>query len=1010
MGSLIIGVGASAGGLEAISELLASMPARPGAAVVVVQHLERTHDSLLSGILRRRTPMPVLPAADGMLAKPDHVYVIPPNVTLTVAKGTLMLAPRSPGREVHKPVDALFRSLADDCGDGAVGVVLSGADSDGAEGIQAIKQAGGITFAQAPETAGVPSMPLSAIDTGCVDFVMPPSEIARELVRLAAHPYMQPVVVGDEEPEADEAEILRRVFRRVRASHGVDFARYKATTLRRRLARRMALQKIDRLSEYATLLDGDATETAALYQDFLIRVTSFFRDPDSFKALTDTVFPRILENHTHKDPIRIWVPGCATGEEVYSIGIALIESMGQAAPVTGIQIFGTDVSEVAIEKCRAAVYPESISTEVSAERLRRFFVKSGANYTISRSLRDLCVFARHDITRDPPYSRLDLVSCRNLLIYLGAGSQNRVMQVFRYALRPHGYLMLGPAESVGQGEEYFEAVDKAHRVYRPKPGTSGAGLGLPVDRESSVNVRAAESPRLGMPDFLESDAAQRQADRMLLARYSPASILIDDSLNILQFRGQTAPYLAPANGPPSLNLMRIARPELMLAVPPMLQEARQTGRAIQRSGVAMDGVGAVDLEVVPLAQTGNGQCFLILMESRDAPHASRRDRRPPAEPISEQEKDQRIAQVERENFELREFLQATLEQHEAAKEELKSAHEEVLSANEEFQSTNEELETSKEELQSANEELTTTNEELRERNRMLAVLNAELEKARSASERARAYADGIVETVREPLVVLDGDLKVLRVNRAFCEEFEVLPERIEGHALDVVSKDLWDEQLNQKLTAILATGPVLADFEVIYNHPGRGTRVLCLNGRKIAGDSDRSELILLAIEDITDTRRRSDAIREGSRRKDRVPCDAGARAAQSAERDLARHQHPQTGQARAGCAHARHDRAADGPPGAPGQRSSRRFARESRPHRAATRAREPGARGARCRRSRARQTRAVRPCSHRCRARVSGDGGRRPGAPGAGRGQPAGQRFQVHRCGRQDFDLAGGGR
>ena len=870
MRSAIIGIGASAGGLEAISELLSALPSRPGAAVLVVQHLDRTHDSLLTDILRRKTSMPVVHAADGVAPLADHVYVIPPNVTLTVERGLLVLAPRAPGPEVHKPVDALFRSLAEDCGEAAVGVVLSGADSDGTDGIQAIKQAGGITFAQSPESARVPSMPRSAIDTGCVDFVMPPHAIANELVRLASHPYLQPVMVDDvDDGDVADAETMRRVFRRVRAAHGVDFARYKSSTLRRRLARRMAVQKIDSLSEYTDFLENDATETAALYQDFLIRVTSFFRDPDSFRALTEQVFPQITAGRSHKEPIRIWVPGCATGEEVYSIAIALIESMGESAPAAGVQIFGTDVSEPAIEKCRAGIYSDAIALDVSPERLQRFFVKQDSSYVIARSIRDLCVFARHDITRDPPYSRLDLVSCRNLLIYLGPGSQNRVMQVFRYALRPHGYLLLGPAESVGHGEEYFEAVDKQHRLFRPRASVSGSTASLALDRDGGgAAVASRPNVQRGEPDFIESDAVQRQADRILLARYAPAGILVDESMNILQFRGHTAPYLAPASGPPSLNLMRIARPELLVSLPRVLQEARQGGKAVRRTGIAIEGVGNIDMEVMPVAQAGGVACFLILLENQDTPHTSRRDERLPPKALSDSEKDQHIAQVERENFELREFLQATMEQHEAAREELKSAHEEVLSANEEFQSTNEELETSKEELQSANEELTTTNEELLERNRLLAVLNTELEKARSASERARAYADGIVETVHEPLVVLDGDLKVLRVNRAFCDEFSIKPEALEGHSLDVVSKALWEESLNEKLSAILAAGPVLRDFEVVYNDPRLGTRLLALNGRKISGITDRGELILLGIEDVTETRRWTDSLREGSRRKD----------------------------------------------------------------------------------------------------------------------------------------------
>jgi two-component system CheB/CheR fusion protein len=630
----------------------------------------------------------------------------------------------------------------------------------------------------------------------------------------------------------------------------------------------MAVQKIDDLASYAEFIENDAAETAALYQDFLIRVTSFFRDPDSFRMLSEQVFPRLAATRSAKDPIRIWVPGCATGEEVYSIAISLVESMGQSAPPAGIQIFGTDVSETAIDKSRAGVYPESISLDVSAERLKRFFVKQGSQYVIARAIRDLCVFARHDITRDPPYSRLDFVSCRNLLIYLGTAAQNRVMQVFRYALRPHGFLLLGPSESVGHGEEFFESLDKQHRLYRPKALLGGGALGLIAERDHGAGASPSLPASRRDQDYIESDAVQKHADRILLARYAPAGILVDELLNILQFRGDTAPYLAPASGPPSLNLTRIARPELLLAVPALVQAARQSGKPVSRSGLAMEGLGQIDVEVIPLMQTGGLACFLILLENQASPHGTRRDRRPPTESWSDSEKDQRLAQVERENFELREFLQATLEQHEAAKEELRSAHEEVLSANEEFQSTNEELETSKEELQSANEELTTTNDELRERNRQLAVLNAELQKARSASERARAYADGIVETVREPLVVLDGELKVLRVNRAFCDEFSVVPDNIEGHSLDLVSKALWDESLNQKLSAILAAGPVLSDFEVIYNDARLGTRLLCLNGRKIMGDSDRGELILLAIEDVTESRRRNDSLKEGSRRKD----------------------------------------------------------------------------------------------------------------------------------------------
>lgn len=413
MKSAIVGIGASAGGLEAVSEILGGLPSHPGVAIIVVQHLDRARDSLLSEIVGRRTTLPVIEAQDGMPVASDHVYVIPPNATLTVDARVLRLSPR-PGAGMHMPIDALFRSLADDCGEAAVGIVLSGADSDGAAGTQAIKHAGGITFAQDPNTARVSGMPRSAVETGCIDFVLPAGEIAPELLRLSAHSYLRPadvpeaVVAGTDSEASDgatEGELLRRIFRRLRLSHGVDFSGYKSSTLRRRLARRMAVQRIEWLTEYTAFLENDPREAAALYQDFLIRVTSFFRDPATFSALIEHVFPSIISGRSPKQPIRIWVPGCATGEEVYSIAIALLEYLGDLPPPAGIQIFGTDISEAALEKCRAGAYFDSIAQDVSAERLRRYFVRQDSHYVIARSIRDLCVCLPGRTSRETHRSR-----------------------------------------------------------------------------------------------------------------------------------------------------------------------------------------------------------------------------------------------------------------------------------------------------------------------------------------------------------------------------------------------------------------------------------------------------------------------------------------------------------------------------------------------------------------------------------------------------------------------------
>ena len=864
---------ASAGGLEALSELLAALPAECGLACIVVQHLDPDHESLLAEILDKKTSLPVMLAHDGVVAEPDHVYVIPPNTTLTLTGDRIHVTPRASGR--HHPADILFASLAEEHGDGAIGVVLSGGDTDGALGIQAIKHGGGITFAQEPASARFPSMPRNAIATGCVDFVLRPNEIARELSRLSRHPYLRSTRVPEadtdkatEAPAGADEDHLRHVFRRLRTAHGVDFAHYKRNTLLRRLARRMALQKTEDLADYVALIGSDPAEAAALYQDFLIRVTGFFRDPQSFDLLAQRVFPRLSEGRSRKMPIRIWVPGCASGEEVYSIAITLIEHLGDRLVPGGVQIFGTDVSEVEIEKARSGMYLDSIALEVSSERLQRFFVKQGDHFRIAKSVRDLCIFARHDVTRDPPFSRLDLVSCRNLLIYLDATAQRRVMQVFHYALRPQGVLILGPSESVGQATDLFELADKQLRLYTRGPVPPSAGLDL-AQRGIAPGSRLGETATGDASLLVEADSAQREADRLLLARYAPASLLVDEALNILQFRGETSPYLEHASGPPSLNLQRVVRPELLVEISPAIQEARDTGSATRREALRVDDRYEVAIEVIPLKRLSTEPCYLIVFEDGSRRPRARQAQQALTSALPESEKDRRLAQSERQIASIREYLQATMEEHEAVKEELKSAHEEVLSANEEFQSTNEELETAKEELQSANEELTTTNDELRNRNRELGELNTRIEKERESAERARAYADVIVESVRDPLLVLEGDLKIVRANRAFYADFKTRREDTEGRFLYQLGTGEWNTPaLREKLHAVLARSEPMNDIEVTLTIPLAGQRLKCLSARKIPAGDERGELILLAIDDITERRAKADTLRDTSRRKD----------------------------------------------------------------------------------------------------------------------------------------------
>jgi two-component system CheB/CheR fusion protein len=871
----VVAIGASAGGLDAISELLAALPPRADMAYVLVQHLDPAHESLLPELLAKKTTMPVVQIRNDMDVEAGHVYVIPPNATLTLAAQRFRLTRRPSGGGLHLPIDTLFASLAEERGSASIGVVLSGSNSDGSRGVRAIKQAGGIVFAQLPESARFPSMPRNAVETGCVDFVLRPEQIAHALSQLGRHPYVQdeiesePLDAFPDEPLApDDEECLRRLFRRLRTLHGVDFSHYKRSTLRRRLARRMALRNIVGLMEYVVLVEGDALESAGLYQDFLIRVTGFFRDPQSFDGLRAQVFPLLCEGRSPKDPIRIWVPGCATGEEVYSIAIALVEHLGDRLASVGVQIFGTDVSETAIELARAGTFSQSIVQEVSSERLERFFVKHDSSYVIAKSIRDLCIFARQDVTRDPPYSRLDLISCRNVLIYLDVSTQRRVMHIFHYALRTHAYLVLGPSETVGTATDLFDIADTHLRLYKRRASQLGSSLDLSLPgnglRRRIRGVAAGDEA-----DRIDEEAALREADRLLILRYAPASVLVDEALNILQFRGETGPYLEHASGPPSLNLHHVARPELLIEITPALQEARETGHEIHRGGLSVNGLRDVSIEVIPLRRASEERCYLILFEDGARRADNRRLQQLPLVAASDSEKDRRLAQLERESTATRDFLQWTLQEHEAVKEELKSAHGEVLSANEEYQSTNEELETAKEELQSANEELTTTNDELGSRNRELSVLNVELNKAREISEHARAYAEVIVETVREPLLVLDGELRVLRANHAFYTDFKTTPAKVEGHIIYDLGDGQWNTPLlRDRLLAVIGRDEPMDAHEMSRSVATIGERMMSLNARKIRGDGERAELILLAIEDVTVRHAASDLLRNDARRKD----------------------------------------------------------------------------------------------------------------------------------------------
>lgn len=742
----VVGVGASAGGLNAFIRLLSHLPTDTGMAFVLIQHLDPRHKSMLTELLARECPLPIREVADGMPMQADHVYVIPPNQQLTVLHNRLHFMPPSDGGRRYNPVDIFFQSLAEDRGSKAIGVILSGTASDGTLGSRAIKQAGGITFAQDRASAEYDGMPSSATAAGCVDFVLTPEDIARELGRIARHPMLRSGTTAHagEDILAASEEQLGKIFILLRSRTGHDFSYYKSTTIKRRITRRMLVHRVDQVAQYIQLLQRDPSEADALFHDILINVTSFFRDPETFDALRLVAFPKILEHHAPDLPVRIWVPGCASGQEVYSIAIALHEFLGTKAANTAVQIFGSDIDELAIDKARSGIYPESIADEISPVRLKRYFQKVAGGYQVNRLLRDMCVFAVQNVAKDPPFSRLDLVSCRNLLIYLGSILQKKVLQVFHYALQPNGLLLLGTSETIGSQVELFSLLDKKAKLYQKKSVALRLGDDF-LFRNDRVPVPAgAPHPPEGAQVTIYDLA--KEAERILLQRYAPPGVIVGPDQNVERFLGRTWPYIEPSAGAASLNLYKIAHPDLVVELRAAIHTVTRDGGEVRKDNVRIrtgGGEQRVDIQVLPLAGSVVSESNLLVMfEPRPVPIST--DTLPAGDTDATDALRERNAEVERELGSTREYMQSIIEEQEGTNEELRSANEEIQSTNEELQSTNEELETAKEELQSANEELATVNEELENRNQELARTNNDL--------------TNLLISVNLPILMLGADL------------------------------------------------------------------------------------------------------------------------------------------------------------------------------------------------------------------------------------------------------------
>ena len=744
----IVGIGASAGGLEPISELLRNIPAETGLAFLIVQHLDPTHPSALSEILSRNAHIPVQEVNDEPIVQPNNVYVIPPNKEMSFMRGSLHLTPRQPRGVPSMPVDHLLASLAAERKHQSIAVILSGTGSDGVDGCKLIKEAGGITFAQTEDSAKYSGMSQGAIDAGCVDFVLSPKEIAKKLIQIAAHPYISKSIAFEETGEYSQDD-LNACFDVVSARTGVALSQYKTTTLRRRVHRRMSLNKISSIKEYLRYLKETPEEAERLYRDVLITVTNFFREPDAFEALKKHVFRSLTSETDHRSEFRIWVPGCATGEEAYSIAMAVTEflstSPSRVTPVRA-QIFASDINEASVAKARLGLYSEAILKDLSPDRLQRFFVKRDGHYEVQKTIREMCVFARQNVTKDPPFSNLDLISCRNLLIYFGEELQTRVIPTFHYALRPGGYLLLGGSETLGRFSDQFEIVDKKNKLYQKKkdsPRLLSYFANVPAvatDLTASVQPRAQR----------DSQSLERQFDRALLEVVGPTTIVVTEQMEIVHLRGKTNDFLVPPSGQPSFNLNKMAREGILMDIRSAIKAVKKLGKPVKRQNLEVQsdrGLIRVDMDLYPFTPAGARERYYII-SFEEASASNRRSRR-----ISDKNKSNaRSRQTGRSSGEelrhAKEQFKTLVEDHEATLEEYRSANEEVLSSNEELQSLNEEMETAKEELQSTNEELKTLNDELQNRNAELAVANDDL--------------NNLFSTASIPILMISNDLLVRR--------------------------------------------------------------------------------------------------------------------------------------------------------------------------------------------------------------------------------------------------------
>jgi two-component system, chemotaxis family, CheB/CheR fusion protein len=786
----IVGIGASAGGLETLNVFFSIMPPDGNMAFVVIQHLSPKHKSIMASLVDKHTRMTVEQIEDGTKLEPNHVYLNPPGKNVAIFNRRLHLMEPVKTSAINMPVDFFFRSLSEDRGEKAIGIILSGTASDGTLGIKAIKGEGGMVMVQQPDTAKYDGMPRSAIETGLVDFILPVEKMPETLIHYAKHPFLESLdKIKLEEPPIKNQ--IQKIFALIRSATGHDFSHYKANTIARRIERRLAVHQIKTLSDYILYLQKNRAEIDVLFRNLVIGVTSFFRDPEAYDVLEQKVLPELLSIKEPDMTIRLWVTGCSTGEEAYSLGMILCEAMDKIKKHFNVQIFATDIDTDALDTARKGIYPESIGADVSTERLNRFFIKEPGVFKVKKELRDMVVFSIQNVVKDPPFSRLDLVSCRNLMIYMDSVLQKMILPLFHYTLNPGGILFLGTSESIGEHTDLFQTLNSKWKLFERKKGIAGAAIAYAAE----INYGDRQRVKSDEKDMPVASAVQTMVEQAILDEYAPAGVLIDDKYEILHFVGKTDRYLIPPKGKPSFNILNMARADLKHPLTTALHKAVREKTNAFCKGVRVNYNGAfciVDISVKQMTSKNLPPGFMLIIFEDKTPVKAADGKKTGTLKVEKQ--DTALQSLEQELQSTREYLQATIEEMETSNEELKSANEELQSVNEELQSTNEELETSKEELQSTNEELAT--------------VNAELENKVDEFSRANDDMNNLLAATEIASIFLDTDLYIKRYTPAAANIISLIQTDI-GRPLSDLKTSFPDVDLSD------LAGKVLKDLNTV---------------------------------------------------------------------------------------------------------------------------------------------------------------------------------------------------